>query len=150
MFKQMSVLITLIPKGSLRENPLTIHPPDLHLSIISSWHNQWHCGMEGSPVHSTIMALKREPENSLEAVLWLKSKGKTRLQPGLPRHSSQSLCVMLLTLSAYIGFAHSDKLCRYHSSSVEQSCRAALLPSFKQAIVVSTIISSAVSSNTRQ
>lgn len=36
---------------------LTIHAPDLHLTVICPRHNKGHSGMEGSPVYSTIMTL---------------------------------------------------------------------------------------------
>lgn len=40
------------------ENPLTVHPPDLHLPVVSSRHDQRHGGVEGGPVHPPIVALQ--------------------------------------------------------------------------------------------
>lgn len=36
---------------------LTIHAPDLHLSVVCPRYNKGHGGVEGGPVYSTIMAL---------------------------------------------------------------------------------------------
>lgn len=37
---------------------LTIHPPQLDLSVISCRGQQGQCGVEGNPVHSSVVALK--------------------------------------------------------------------------------------------
>lgn len=116
------------------ENPLTIHPPDLHLPIISSWHNKWHCGVEGSPVHPTIVALQAKRKQSLEAIWWLNgtSKGRTkqqRLQTGLLRHSFRYFytprCSYRMLTESKIIDACNNKCCGYHSSPVEQSWSSA-------------------------
>lgn len=36
---------------------LTVHAPDLHLSVVCPRDNKGHGGVEGSPVYSTIMTL---------------------------------------------------------------------------------------------
>lgn len=44
---------------------LTIHAPDLHLSVVCPRYNKGHGGVEGGPVYSTIMALlERQGESS--------------------------------------------------------------------------------------
>lgn len=85
------------------ENPLTIHPPDLHLSIISSWHNKRHCGMEGSPVHPTIVALQGEKKTVTRSRLLTECNEQrknevTRLQTGLPRCSSRYFLYAMLLI----------------------------------------------------
>lgn len=42
----------------------TVHPPDLDLAVICSWHNERHAGMEGCPVYASIVTLRPEQENT--------------------------------------------------------------------------------------
>lgn len=42
----------------------TVHPPDLDLAVICSWHNERHAGMEGCPVYASIVTLRPEQENA--------------------------------------------------------------------------------------
>lgn len=51
--------------GLPQENFLTVHPPDLHLPIVSSRHDKRHCRVEGSPVHPTIVALQAKRKVTL-------------------------------------------------------------------------------------
>ena len=134
MFKHKFQLLTPSPCGLPLQNPLTIHPPDLHLPIISSRHNKWHCRVEGSPVHPTIMALRAKRKQSLEAIWWLNgmSKGRTkqqRMQTGLPRHSVHycytPCCSYWMLTDSKITDACNNKLCGYRSSPVEQSWSSA-------------------------
>lgn len=43
-----------------RVKTLTIHSPDLDLSVISSRHNERHARVEGSPVDPAVMTLDTE------------------------------------------------------------------------------------------
>ena len=36
---------------------ITIHSPQLDLSVISTWYNEWHGRMESNPVDTTVMTL---------------------------------------------------------------------------------------------
>lgn len=47
-----------------REHTHTVHPPDLDLAVICSWHNERHAGMEGCPVYASIVTLRPEQENT--------------------------------------------------------------------------------------
>jgi hypothetical protein len=46
---------------------LTIHPPKLNLSIITSRHNQRHGGMESSPVNTSIVAFQDIFDHNISA-----------------------------------------------------------------------------------
>lgn len=88
-----------------RENLLTIHPPDLHLPIVSSGHDKRHCRVEGSPVHPTVVALRakrnvtrsmvteRNEQRKDEATKTVDGLAKTQLSP--------FLYTMLLMLDAH-------------------------------------------------
>jgi hypothetical protein len=46
---------------------LTIHPPKLNLSIITSRHNQRHGGMESSPVDTSIVPFQDIFDHNIRA-----------------------------------------------------------------------------------
>lgn len=47
---------------------LTVHPPDLHLTVVGSTHDQRHAGMECCPVHTSIMTLRAKVKICFEVI----------------------------------------------------------------------------------
>lgn len=89
-----------------RENFLTVHPPDLHLPIVSSGHDKRHCRVEGSPVHPTVVALqaKRNVTRSNLLTEWNEQRKDeaTKAVDGLAKTQlSPFLYTMLLMLNAH-------------------------------------------------
>lgn len=79
-----------------------IHPPQLYLPVICSWHNQRKGWMEAGPVHTPVMALQDMFNNSIclpKQVCWSRVL-KVVIQ------TSRSWCHILLTKAYNIATAH--------------------------------------------
>lgn len=51
------LLRIVVSQMCIKITSITIHSPQLDLSVISAGYNEWHGRMESNPVHTTVMTL---------------------------------------------------------------------------------------------